>query len=98
MGTLPYISTILPVSRGIQRVKETISSYGVKFKAGILMIGREREGETALERNSARERQTDRVMVMTAHIVFSLCLACIIKLFSIINLLLIMCSNPARDL
>ena len=42
----------------------------------------------------ARERQTDRVTVMAAHIVFSLCLACIIKLFSIHNLLLIMCSNP----
>ena len=60
MVTLPHISTILPVSRGVQCVKEIISSYGVKFKAGILM----RE----------RERQTDRVIVMTAHTVFSLCL------------------------
>ena len=84
MGTLPYISTILPVSRGVQCVKEIISSYGVEFKAGIL-IG---------ERESTRERQTDRLMVMTAHIVFSLCLECIIKLFSIHNFLLIMCSNP----
>ena len=53
---------------------------------------RERERET--ERMRERERQTDRVTVMAAHIVFSLCLACIIKLFSIHNLLLIMFSNP----
>ena len=33
-------------------------------------------------------------MVMTAHIVFSFCLACIRKLFAIHNLLLIMCSDP----
>ena len=88
MGKLPYISTIFPVSRGVQRVKRIISSYGVKFKTGILMRERERE------RENARERQTGRVMVMAAHIVFSLCPACIIKLFSIHNLLLIMCSNP----
>ena len=58
MGTLPYISTILPVSRGVQRVKEIISSYGVKFKAGILM--RERGGgggggDSAREKQRARE-------------------------------------------
>ena len=44
------ISTILPVSRGVQRIKETISSYGIKFKAEILMGERERE----------RARETDR--------------------------------------
>ena len=53
MGTLPYISTTLPVSRGVQRVKEIISPYGVKFKAGILMRERERDRET-----TARERGT----------------------------------------
>ena len=40
------------------------------------------------------EREREREMVITAHIVFSLCLTCIIKLFSIHNLLLVMCSNP----
>ena len=63
MGTLPYISTILPVSRGVQRVKEIISSYGVKFKAGILMRerggggggGRQRSRETARERDRRTE-------------------------------------------
>ena len=50
---------------------------------------RERERERARARVRARER----VMVI-APIVFSLCLTCIIKLFSIHNLLLIMCSNP----
>ena len=58
MGTLPYISTILPVSRGIQHVKEIISSYGVKFKAGILM--RERESERTRERERERERARER--------------------------------------
>ena len=52
MGELPYISTISPVSIGVKGVKEIISSYGVKFEAGILMRERERE--------NARERETDR--------------------------------------
>ena len=52
MGKLPYISTIFPVSIGVKGVKEIITSYGVKFKAGILMRERERE--------CARERETDR--------------------------------------
>ena len=57
MGKLPYISTIFPVSRGVQRVKRIISSYGVKFKAGILM--RERERERERERMRERDRQSD---------------------------------------
>ena len=61
MGTLPYISTILPVSGEVQRVKEIISSYGVKFKAGILMRERERERERerAHDRETARARETE---------------------------------------
>ena len=59
---------------------------------------RERERESVCarvrERERARVRERERVMMITAHIVFSLCLTCIIKLFSVHNLLLIMCSKP----
>ena len=69
------------------------------------MIERKREHARTRERERECEKQTDRqtVMVITAQIVFSLCLTCIIKLklciiklFSIHNLLLYMCSNPTN--
>ena len=80
MVTLPHISTILPVSRGVQCVKEIISSLCQIQSRNF----NERERERERDRQSDSDDSSYCVFIVSTHI---------IKLFSIHNLLLIMCSN-----